>query len=73
MADQKEDYHDSDIEVDDFILNAKFFTSLYGNALGYKARDLDLVLDLTNQVQRMKEDDDLTEYASRRLSPGNEQ
>ena len=40
MADEKEDYYDYDTEVYDFGLHAKFFTELYGNALGCKARDL---------------------------------
>ena len=34
MADDKEDYYDSDTEVYDFGLHAKFFTSLDDNALG---------------------------------------
>ena len=72
MADEKEDYYDSDTEVDDFGLNANFFTALDGNALGCKARDLDLVIDLTDRAQRMMEDGDLTEGALRRLATVND-
>ena len=72
MADKKEDYYDSDTEVDDFGLHAQFFTELDGNALGFKARDLDLVMDFTDRVQRIMKDDDLTEDALRRLAPENE-
>ena len=72
MADEKEDYYDSDTEVDDFGLNANLFTALDGNALCFKERGLDLVMDLMNQAQKMMEDDDLTEDALRRLDPGNE-
>ena len=34
MAYEKEDYYDSDAEVDDLELHGKFFTALDGNALG---------------------------------------
>ena len=72
MADKKEDYYDSDTEVDNFGLDDKFFAVLDGNALGCKARNLDLVMDLMDRAQRMVEDDDLTEDTLRRLAPGNE-
>ena len=72
MADEKEYYYDSDTEVDDFGLHAKFFTAFDGNEMGCKASDLDLAMDLTDQVQRMMEDNNLTEDALRRLAPGNE-
>ena len=72
MADEKEDYYDSDAEVDDFGPHAKFFTVLDGNELGFKARGLDLVMDFTDRVQRIMKDDDLTEDALRRLAPENE-
>ena len=72
IADEKEDYYDSDTEVDNFGLYDKFFTELDGTALGCKERDLDLAMDLTDQAQRMMEDDDLTDDALRRLAPGNE-
>ena len=71
MADKKEDYYDSDAEVDNFGLDDKFFAVLDGNALGCKARNLDLVMDLTYQAQQIMEDDDLTEGALKRLAPGN--
>ena len=48
MADKKEDYYDSDTEVDDFGLHAKFFTALDGNAMGFKESYLKLVIDLTD-------------------------
>ena len=72
MADEKEDYYDSDMDVDHFDLHAKFFTALDGNALGCKARDIDFVIDLTARARLMMEDDDLTEDALRRLAPGKE-
>ena len=72
MADEKEDYHYYDTEVDDFGLHAKLFTALDMNVLDYKARDLYLVMDLMDQAQRMMEDDNLKEDALRRLAPGNE-
>ena len=72
MTNEKEDYYDYDTEVDYFVLHAKLFSSLDGNALGYKARDLDLVMHLTYRAQQMMEDDNLTEDALRKLAPGNE-
>ena len=72
MADKKEYYHDFDTEVDDFGLHAKLFTELDENALGYKEIHLYFMMDLTDWAQRMMEDDNLTEDASRRLAPGNE-
>ena len=72
VDDRKEYYYDSDTYIYDFVLHAKFFTVFYGNALGFKARDLDLVVDLTDRAQQKMEDDDLTEDALRRLAPGNE-
>ena len=72
MDNKKEDYYDYDTEVDDFWLHAKFFNALDGNALGWKARDLYLVTDLTDRAQQMTEDDNLMEDALRRLAPGNE-
>ena len=73
MADEKEYYYDYDTDVDDFRLNAKFFTALHGDEMGYKARYLDLVMDLTDRVQRMMDDEYLTEYALRRLALGNDE
>ena len=72
MYNKKEDENDSDTEVSDFGLHAKLFTALNGNALGCKARDLDMVMDLTDRAQRMMEDEDLTEDALRILALGNE-
>ena len=72
MDDEKEDYYDSDTEVDDFGLHAQLFTELDGNALGFKARGLDLVMDFIDRAQRMMEGDDLTEDALRRLASGKE-
>ena len=72
MANEKEDYYDYDTEVDDFGLHVKFFTELGGVELGYKVRDLNLVMNLTDRAQRMMVDDDLTEDALRILAPGNE-
>ena len=72
MADEKEDYYNYDTEVDDFWLHNKLFTALDDNALGCKARYLELVMDLTDRAQRMMEEDDLTEDALRRIAPGNE-
>ena len=67
-----ENYYDSDTEVDTFGLYSKLFTSLDDNTMGFKARDLDLVMYFTYRVQRMMEDDNLTEDSLRRLAPGNE-
>ena len=72
MANDKEDYYDSDTEVNYYGLHAKYFTVLDGNALGFKAIYLDLVMDFTDQPQRMMEDKDLMEDALMRLAPGNE-
>ena len=72
ISDEKEDYYDSDIEVDGVRLHANLFTVFDGNALGFKERGLDLVMDLMDQAQKMMEDDDLTEGALKRLAPGNE-
>ena len=72
VDDGKEYYYDSDTYIYDFVLHAKFFTVFYGNALGFKARDLDLVVDLTDRAQQNMEDDDLTEDVLRRLAPGHE-
>ena len=72
MADEKEDYYDYDTELDDFGLHDNFFNALDGNAMGWKARDLYLVMHLTDRAQLKMEDDDLTEDALRRLAPGNE-
>ena len=71
MADEKEYYYGSDTEVDDFGLNDNFFNVLDGNALRFKARYLDLMMDLTDRAQRTMEDGDLTEDALRRIAPGN--
>ena len=48
MAGEKEDYYDSNTEVYDFVLHAKFFTASDGNSLVFKATDLDLVIYLTD-------------------------
>ena len=47
MDNKKEDYYDYDTEVYDFGLYYKLFTELEGNEMGFKSRDLHLVMDFT--------------------------